>query len=111
QREAARAGGQRDFGAERAVARGRGEVQVDLFASRARDVGGGRPARAVVARRREPEAVFAAAERGQRQIRGRVGRRPVVVVVAAVLLVVAEARPLRLAGGSFGLPLEQIALA
>src|ERR1700693_5560302 len=97
----ASARGEGDRGAEGAAAGdGRSEAEVHGLAVDARQVGHGSAAWAVVARRREGKTVGAATQRGQRHVGGCVGWRAVVVVVAAVLLVVTEGRPLRLACGS-----------
>src|SRR5581483_2157115 len=101
---------QRDFAGDRAATRG-GGAQWHRRAPGACDVGGRRPARAVVAGSGEGERVPPAAERVQRAAQEGPRRRAVVVVVAAVLLVVTEGGPLRLARRRFGLPFEQPAFA
>src|SRR3984893_16540837 len=111
QRQPPAAARQRDVGAEGAPTRDRHEPEIDLLGAEARDVGCRRPARPVVAGRREGDPDATGAERRDGQVGRSVGRRPVVVVMAAVLLVVAEAGPLALASGSLCLPLEQVALA
>src|SRR5207244_65324 len=83
----------------RAAVYGAAEADVPPPAVNLDPVGGGLSAEAVVAGRGEGEPVPVVAERLEGHALRRGGSRAVAVVVARVLRVVAEGRPLRLARG------------